>query len=100
MAPPHSWPGSLLPGRCLSSRGYDSDSNHESVAGFSHAAVLLAQSGIAHYHAFQCPVHCRSTVVACYGTGAESASVRSGGQLVSDRYKESDVTVSRLCVSG
>src|SRR5438045_288270 len=70
------------------------------TAVFSHVAVVRARSDTAHCRASQCPVHYRSRVVACYETGAESASTRAGGRPESDRCRESGAAVSRLYVSG
>src|SRR5205823_4210958 len=42
----------------------------------------------------------RSTVVACYGTDAGSASARASARLESDRCRESVAAVSRPYVSG
>src|SRR6202035_4987046 len=63
--PPHSWLGSRLPCRSLSSRGGDSDSDHESAAVFSHVAVVRGQSDMAHCRGSQCPAHYRSRVAVC-----------------------------------
>ncbi len=84
----------------LSSRGCDSDRDHESVAVFSSVAVLRVGSDIAHCRGSQCPAHYRSRVAVCSGTGAASASTQSSGRLGSDRCRESGAAVSRLYVSG
>src|ERR1700692_1355756 len=80
--PHHSWLGSRLLGISLSSRGYDFDSAHESVAVFSCVAVVRGQSGIARCRASQSPSHYRSRVAVCYGTGAASASTRASGPQI------------------
>src|SRR5439155_2744827 len=61
-------------------------------------AIVHGQSGIAHCRASQSPGHYRSTVVACFGTGAGFA--RSSGLLESDRCRESGAAASLPYVSG
>src|SRR6201987_6042388 len=60
----------------------------------SHKAVLRT------IMSFNAQFHCRSTVVACYGTGAGFASTQLSGLPESDRCRESDAAVSKLYVFG
>ena len=63
--------------RSLSDHGCGSCSDRESVGVSSERCSCPRQSGIRHCRGSQCPAHCRSTVAACCGNDAGSASAPS-----------------------
>ena len=67
---------------------------------FSPVAAVRGQRGIAHCRASPCPVHCRSTIVACCGIDAEFASAPANGRRESVRCRGSGAAVSSPYVSG